>query len=270
MPLSPKEVQLPEDLRGSLVVAARVRPHPWDCGCFRAGTMSVLFCIPHSVPETRSARYMLKIWPNQWENVCQMSDSHYFTLPLKYHHFPLIHGLPCMDSDGKESTAVQETRVWSLGWEDSHLEANGHPLQYSCLENSMHRGACWAPPGGHKESWQRLTLTDWLTDSMNWLVTGRTEAPILWPPDANSRLIRKDLDAGKDWGQEEKGTAEYEMAGWHHRLNGHGFEQTPGDNEGQGSLVCCSPWGRKQLDVTEQLNNGNKLTGLPQWLRPTC
>ena len=68
-----------------------------------------------------------------------------------------------------------------------------------------------------------------------------TEAPILWPPDANSCLIGKDPDAGKDWRQEEKGMTEDEMVGWHHRLNGQESEQTPGDGEGQGSLVCCSP-----------------------------
>ena len=64
----------------------------------------------------------------------------------------------------------------------------------------------------------------------------------------------KDPDAGKDWRQEEKGTTEDEMAGWHHRLNGHEFEWTPGVGDGQGGLVCCGPWGRKELDTTEQLN----------------
>ena len=80
------------------------------------------------------------------------------------------------------------------------------------------------------------------------------EAPIIWPPDAKSQLIWKDPEAGKDWKQEEKGAAEDEMVGWHHWLNGHEFEQTPGDSEGQGSLACCSPWGRKELDMTEWLN----------------
>ena len=71
------------------------------------------------------------------------------------------------------------------------------------------------------------------------------EAPILSPPDAKIWLTGKDPDAGKDWGQEEKGMTEDEMAGWHHWLNGHEFEQTLGDGGGQGSLVCCSPWGRR-------------------------
>ena len=67
-----------------------------------------------------------------------------------------------------------------------------------------------------------------------------------------TRLIRKDPDAGKDWRQEEKGTTEDEMVGWHNQPNGHEFEQAPGDGDGQGSLACCSPWGSKELDTTEQ------------------
>ena len=69
------------------------------------------------------------------------------------------------------------------------------------------------------------------------------------------QLIRKDPDAGKDQEEEEKGAAEDKMVGWHHQLDGREFEQTLGDGKGQGSLVCCSPWGRKESDTTEQLNN---------------
>ena len=86
-----------------------------------------------------------------------------------------------------------------------------------------------------------------------WIFTGRTEAeaevPILWP-DAKSQLLGKDPDAGKDWGQEKKRATEDEMVGWHHWLNGHKFEQILEDSEGQGSLACCSPWGRKELQTT--------------------
>ena len=82
-----------------------------------------------------------------------------------------------------------------------------------------------------------------------------TEAPIFWPPDGKSQLIRKNPDAGKDGRQEEKGMTEDEMFKWHHQLNGHEFEQAPGDGEGQGSLACCSLWGHKELDITEPLNN---------------
>ena len=92
----------------------------------------------------------------------------------------------------------------------------------------------------------------------SWIFFGRTdaepEAPILWPPDAKSWLIRKDSDAGQDWGWEEKGTTVDEMVGWHRRLDGHEFVQAPGIGDGQGSLVCCSAWGRKESDMTEQLN----------------
>ena len=70
---------------------------------------------------------------------------------------------------------------------------------------------------------------------------------------AKSWLIWKDPDAGKDWGQEEKGTTEGEMAGWHHWLHGHGFGWTPGVGDGQGGLACCGSWGRKESDTTERL-----------------
>ena len=92
----------------------------------------------------------------------------------------------------------------------------------------------------------------------SWVFTGRTDAeaetPILWPPDAKSWLIWKDLDAGKDWGQEEKGMTEDEMVGCHHRLNERGFGWTPEVGDGQGGLMCCSSWSHKESDMTEQLN----------------
>ena len=92
----------------------------------------------------------------------------------------------------------------------------------------------------------------------SWVFIGRTddeaETPILWPPNAKSWLIWKDPDAGRDWGLEEKGTTENEMAGWHHQLNGHGFVWTLGVGDGQGGLACCDSWGCKELDTTEWLN----------------
>ena len=91
-----------------------------------------------------------------------------------------------------------------------------------------------------------------------WIFIGRAdaeaEAPIIWPPDVKNWLIGKDLDAGKDWRREEEGTSEDEMVLWHRRLNGREFEQALGVGDGQGSLVCCSPWGLKGLDTTERLN----------------
>ena len=93
-----------------------------------------------------------------------------------------------------------------------------------------------------------------------WIFIGgtdaETEAPILWPHDANRWLTAKGPDGGKDWRQKEKGMTEDEMVGWHHWLvNGHEFEQALGDGKGQGTLVFCSPWGHKESDRTEWLNN---------------
>ena len=82
----------------------------------------------------------------------------------------------------------------------------------------------------------------------------KAETPVLCPPHAKSWLIGNDSDAGKDWGQEEKGTTEDEMAGWHHWLDGHEFEWTLGVGDGQGGLACCSSWGHKESDTTERLN----------------
>ena len=92
----------------------------------------------------------------------------------------------------------------------------------------------------------------------SWIFIGRTDAeaetPILWLPDEKSWVTGKDPDAGKDWRQEEKGTTEDEMVGWHHWLNGHEFEWALVVGDGQGSLSCCSPWGCKELNMTEWLN----------------
>ena len=87
----------------------------------------------------------------------------------------------------------------------------------------------------------------------SWVFIGRTdveaETPIIWPPEAKSWLIGKDPDAGKDWGQEEKGTTEDEMDGWHHRLDGREFELTSGVGDGQWGLACCDSWGHKESDT---------------------
>ena len=90
----------------------------------------------------------------------------------------------------------------------------------------------------------------------SWVFIGRTdfeaETLIFWAPDVKNWLIWKDPDVEKDWGQEEKGTTEDEMVGWHHQLNGHWFGWTPGVGYGEGSLACCSSWGRKESDMTER------------------
>ena len=93
----------------------------------------------------------------------------------------------------------------------------------------------------------------------------KAETPVLWPPHAKTWLIGKDSDAGRDWGQEEKGTTEYEMAGWHHRLDGGEFEWTPGVSDGQGGLACCNSWGRKESDTTEQLKWTDGFRKFQQW-----
>ena len=104
-----------------------------------------------------------------------------------------------------------------------------------------------------EDSWESLGQQGF----QSWIFIGRTddeaEAPLLWPPDVKSRLIRKDLDAGKYWRQEEKNNRD-EMVVWHHWLYGHEFAKSPGYGDGQGSLVCCSPWVCKESDMTERLN----------------
>ena len=98
--------------------------------------------------------------------------------------------------------------------------------------------------------------------NQSWIFIGRTDAeaetPILWPPDAKKWLTGNDPNAGKDWGQEEMGVTEDEMVGWHQGLNGHEFEQTPGNTGEERSLVCCSPWGPKESDLTWWLRNNTK------------
>jgi len=114
--------------------------------------------------------------------------------------------------------------------------------------------------------WRRLLRVPWtarrsnksILKEISWVFFGRNDAkaetPILWPPHAKSWLIGKDSDAGRDRGQEEKGTTEDEMAGWHHRLNRRESEWTLGVGDGQRGLACCNSWGCKELDMTEQLN----------------
>ena len=93
--------------------------------------------------------------------------------------------------------------------------------------------------------------------NQSWIFIGKTDAeaetPILWAPDVKNWIIGKDSDAGRDWRQDENRMTEDEMVGWHHRVDAHEFGQAPGVGVGQGSLVCCSPWGCKESDMTKQL-----------------
>ena len=132
--------------------------------------------------------------------------------------------------DCKESWTVKNRCFWTMMFEKT-LE---HPLHSKEMQPVHSKG------------------------NQTWVFIGRTdveaETPIFWPPDAKNWLIWKVSDAGKDWGQEEKGVTDDEMVGWHHWMNGHEFEKGPGVGDGQGSLVCCSWWSCKELNTTEQLN----------------
>ena len=122
------------------------------------------------------------------------------------------------------------------------------------------------------DSWGRLLDSKEIQpvnpqENQFWIFTGKTDAEdlILWPPDVKSPFIGKNPDAVKDWGLEEKGMTEDEMVGWHHRLSGHGFEQTLGETEGQAYLVCCRQRCHKESDVPERLNENNKVMVKAKW-----
>ena len=131
----------------------------------------------------------------------------------------------------------------------------------------MHEELMLLNCGVGEDSWESLGLQGDPTSpslrksalNIHWKDWGWTETPILWPPDVKNCLIWKDPDAGKDWGQEEKGTTEDKMVRWHHWLNGHGFRWTRGVGDGQEDLVCCGSWGQKESDMTEWLNWSNKM-----------
>ena len=140
-------------------------------------------------------------------------------------------------------------------------------VMYGCESWTVKKAEHWRIDAFELWCWRRLLRVPWTARRSNqshpkgdqsWVFIGRTdveaETPVLWPPDTKSWLTGKDPDAGKDWGQEEKGTKEDEMVGWHHRLKGHGFGWTVGAGDGQGGLACYSSWGCKESDTTEWLN----------------
>ena len=173
---------------------------------------------------------------------------------------------------------------WKVSYDQprQHIKKQRHYFANKGLSSQGYgfsSGHVWMWELGYKESWALknwcfLTVVlektlenpfDWKEikpvkpkGNQYWLFIGRADAeaetPILWPPDAKSWLIGKDSDAGRDWGQEEKGTTEDEMAGWHHGLDGCDSEWTLGDGDGQGGLKCHNSWGRKESDTTERLN----------------
>ena len=136
-------------------------------------------------------------------------------------------------------------------------------IMYGCESWTMNKAECWRIDAFELWCWRRLLRVPSTARRSNqvnpkgnrsWIFIGGTdaEAPILWLPDEKNWLLRKDTDAGKNWRQEEKGTTEDEMVGWHHWLDGREFEQVLGVGDAQGSLACCSPRGCKESDMSDQ------------------
>ena len=178
---------------------------------------------------------MLAPWKKSYDKARQSIKNRDFTLPTKV---LLVKAVVFLRShvwmwelDYKESWVLKNWCFWTVVLEKTFES----PLDCKEIQPVNPKG---------NQSW----IFIWRTDT-------EAEVPILWPPDTKNWLIGKNPDAGKDWRQEEKGRTEDEIAGWHHWLNGHEFEQAPGVGDGQGSLSCCSPWVGKELDMTEWLNN---------------
>ena len=179
--------------------------------------------------------------------------------------------LPGSPGSHLQPTRFQLACTGHLKWEGQrhhfadqgqHFHSYGFSRSHAPVSELACKAERWRIDAFELWCWRRLSRSPWDCKEIEpvhpkgnqpWTFVGRTdaEAPILRPPDAMSQLVGKDPDAGKDWRQEEKGMTEDEMVGWHHWLNGHEFEQTPGVADGQVSLACCSPLGRKESDTTE-------------------
>ena len=187
--------------------------------------------------------------------------------------------LACFSSWGHKESDTNEGLNWTELIE--HIKKQRHNFVNKCPSSQgcgFSSGHVWMCELEHKESWALKNWCFWTVvlektlespldckeikpvhpkGNQSWIYTGRivaeAQAPILWPPDVKSWLIWKDPKAGKNWRREEKGMKEDEMAGWHHRLDGHGFGWTPGVGDGQGGLACCGSWGHKESDTTELL-----------------
>ena len=127
-------------------------------------------------------------------------------------------------------------------------------VMYGCKSWTIKKAEHWRINVFELGCWRRLLRVPWTARRSNQSILKEISPGISWPPHAKSWLIGKDSDAGRDWGQEEKGTTQDEMAGWHHGLDERESEWTPGDGDGQGGLACCNSWGRKESDMTERLN----------------
>ena len=162
-----------------------------------------------------------------------------------------------LDSIVKNRDIILPTNVWLV-------KAMVFPVvMYECDSWTIKKGKCWRINAFELWCWRRLLRVPWTQGdqtsqnpkgNQSWIFIGRTdaetEAPILWPPGGKSQLTGKDPDAGKDWGQEEKGATEDKTVGWHHWLDGRKFEQIPSDSGGQDSLDCHRPWGCKKSAMT--------------------
>ena len=134
-------------------------------------------------------------------------------------------------------------------------------VMYGCESWTVKKAECRRIDAFELWCWRRLLRVPWTAKRSNskgdqpWVFFGRNDAKaVLWPPPVKSWLIGKDPDAGRDWRQVERRMTKDEIAGWHHWLNGHGFELTLGVGDGQGGLACCDSWGRKESDTTEWMN----------------
>ena len=177
---------------------------------------------------------MLKLKPQYFGHLMRRTDSFEKTLMLG-------------KIEGRKRRGRQDEMV---KW---HHQLDGHEFAWALGVGDGQGGLACCILCGHKE----LDTTELLglqgdPISSFWR-NAKAETLVLWPPHAKSWLIGKDSDAGRDWGQEEKGATEDEMAGWHHGLDGREFEWTPGVGDGQGGLACCDSWGRKESDTTERL-----------------
>ena len=139
-------------------------------------------------------------------------------------------------------------------------------VMYGCESWTVKKAEGWRIDAFDLWCWRRHLRVPWTARRSNQSIKGnqpwdffgrndaKAETPVLWPPHVKIWLIEKDSDAGRDWGQEEKGTTEDEMAGWHHWLDGRESEWSPGVGDGHGGLACCDSWGHKESDTTERLN----------------
>ena len=178
----------------------------------------------------------------------------------------------------------KDTFSWKKSYNQprQHIQKQRHYFANKCPSSQSYgfsNSRVWMWELDHRESWAPKNWCFWTMvlektlespldckeiqpvhpkGNQPWIFIGRTDAEadtlILWPPDVKNWIIGKDPDAGKDWRQEEKGTMEEEIVGWHHRLDGLEFEEALGAGDGQGGLVCCSPWGCKESDTTERLS----------------